>query len=136
MPTYTFQCPKCDAPRLTKLKFSDYEDIKAGDKLLVCEGHDDEPMALVFNPGNIGFVLKDGESGGWTSKAEKENRYRRNRVGVMRRRQKDHVFKSRLVPNYGGQEAHSWKDVQDHARDKKGEASARTYDHLVNTQRT
>jgi len=136
MPTYTFQCPQCEDPILLKMKFVDYESVKAGKKMLVCEGHDDVPMELIFNPGNIGFVLQDGPSGGWASKANKENNYRNRRAGVMRRREKDHVFKNRLVPNYGGEEAHSWKDVQDHARDQKGALSASTYDHLVKEQKT
>lgn len=133
MPKYTFKCPECEDAIIVRLSFSDYESVKCEDKLLLCEGHD-IPMALIFNPGDVGFVLKDGESGGWPSKSAKENKFRKARNRVMAKREKDHVFKSRLVPNFGGMEAHSWKDVQDHARDKKGEASAKTYDSLVSSE--
>ena len=109
MPTYTFQRP--DGTTFTKrLSFADYDAIVAGDKKLV--DADDNELPLVFNPGEVGFVLKDGESGGWASKAMKENKYRAERAQVMAKRERDHVFKSRLVPNYQGQEASNWSDVR------------------------
>lgn len=128
MPIYTFRSPD-GQPFTRRLSFADYEAIQAGDKKVVnAEGLECE---LVFDPGEVGFVLKDGVSGGWASKAQKENKYRKARGKEMARREKDHVFKTRLIPNYGGKEAHSWKDVQEHARTEKGEASAGTYDQLV-----
>lgn len=128
MPMYTFKDPD-GKPFTKRLSFADYEAIQAGDKQVVdAEGRVCE---LVFDPGDVGFVLKDGVSGGWASKAQKENKYRKERGKEMRRRERDHVFKSRLVPNYGGREAHSWKDVRDHVRGEKGEAAASTYDSLV-----
>jgi hypothetical protein len=128
MPIYTFERP--DGKRFPKrLSFGDYEDIKSGEKRLVDD--DGNELSLVFDPGQVGFVLKDGVSGGWVSKANKENNYRKAHGQEMSRRQRDHVFKTRLVPNFGGKTAHSWRDVQDHARTTKGEASAATYDHLV-----
>lgn len=128
MPTYTFKSPDGTVFN-TRLSFSDYEAVVAGDqKLIDADGKDCE---LVFNPGSIGFVLKDGESGGWVSKAMKENKYRKGRNKEMARREKDHVFKSRLVPNHDGVEAHNWADVQDHVHTTKGEFAASTYNHLV-----
>lgn len=129
MPIYTFQRP--DGSRFAKrLSFSDYESIRSGESKL--EDQDGNELPLVFDPGDgLGFVLKDGESGGWASKSMKENRIRAERRNEMARREKDHVFKSRLVPNYQGEEAHSWADVQDHVRTTKGLAAAKTYDRLV-----
>lgn len=93
---------------------------------------EDNELALVFDPGDsLGLVMKDGPSGGWASKSMKENKIREARRHEMARREKDHVFKSRLVPNYQGEEAHSWADVQDHVRTTKGVAAAKTYDRLV-----
>jgi len=127
MPMYTFKTPEGEL--FTKrLTFSDYEAVQAGDKRIVVESGVCE---LVFDPGTVGFVLKDGESGGWASKANKENKWRKGRAKEMARREKDHVFKSRLIPNYDGQEAHTWKDVQEHVRGERGESSAGTYDSLV-----
>jgi len=131
MPTYTFRRP--DGQTFTKrLSFKDFHSIQEGEKIL--EDLDGNELVLVFNPGAVGFVLKDGETGGWPSKAEAENKYRREHRKVMAKREKDHVFKSRLVPNYKGEEAHNWSDVQDHVRTKKGELAASTYDHLVSRE--
>lgn len=132
MPLFTFQCP--DGSTLNrKLTFAEYEDVKLGNLKLVDQDGND--LKLIFNPGQIGFVMKDGVSGGWVSKAMKEQRYRQGRNQEMARREKDHVFKSRLVPNYGGHEAHNWSDVRDHVRTVKGEGSAQTYDRLVRKEK-
>jgi len=132
MPNYTFQRP--DGELLTKrLSFTDYDAIIAGDKQMVdAEGNE---LILVFNPGEVGFVLKDGESGGWAGRAIKENKYRAQRSKVMAKREKDHVFKNRLVPNYEGQEGNTWAEVQSHAKAEKGELAASTYDSLVTKEK-
>jgi hypothetical protein len=112
--------------------FSQYDSVKAGDEILPCKNCDKGGMLeFVFAPGNVGFVLRDGVHGGWISKANKEGKYRSKRKVDMAKREKDHVFKNKLIPNLGGNEAHSWKDVQDEVRSKKGEASAATYNALV-----
>ena len=128
MPTYTFRSP--NGQTFTKrLSFSDYDAVVAGDMSIVDE--QGKACEIVFDPGAVGFVLKDGEAGGWPSKAGKENKYRRSRGTEMTRRQRDHAPKTRLIPNYQGQEAESWKEVQDHVRGEKGDLSASTYDSLV-----
>lgn len=133
MPNYTFQRP--DGSFMAKrLTFAEYESIKNGEMKLV-DGEDQE-LKLVFNPGDVKFVLKDGESGGWASKSMKENKYRQERRQVMTKREKDHAPKTKLIPNFGGKEAHSWADVRDHVRTTKGEASASTYDRLVKAEQS
>lgn len=133
MPKYTFKAPD-GTIFTTKLSFSEYDQVVSGEKKLVDD--DGNTCELIFDPGNLGFVLKDGESGGWASKAMKENKYRAGRSQEMARREKDHVFKSRLVPNFQGQEAHSWADVKDHVHSTKGAVAASTYDHLVAQEKT
>ncbi len=131
MPSYTFQRP--DGTYLSKrLTFAEYDSLVAGEVKLVDEN--DQELKLIFNPGDVKFVLKDGESGGWASKAIKENKYRQERRQTMTRRERDHAPKTRLIPNFGGQEAHSWADVRDHVRSVKGVASASTYDRLVRAE--
>ncbi len=131
MPTYTFK--RTDGTLLTrKMSFIDYEAVKAGTKQITDEGLN---LEIVFNPGSVGFVMKDGISGGWASKTEKEKKYRAGRNTQMARREKDHVFKTRLIPNYEGQEAHNWADVQDHVRTTKGVVAASTYDPLVTKEK-
>jgi hypothetical protein len=134
MPTYTFRKPSDGTQISKRLTFAEYESVKAGENVI--EDETGEVLEIVFNPGQVGFVMKDGESGGWTSKADKENRFRRVRSAQMARREKDHVFKSRLVPNYKGQEAHCWADVQDHVRSTSGVEAARTYNSHVARERS
>jgi len=134
MPTYTLKNTVDGTLVTRRLTFSTYEEVKAGTQVLL--DADGAPLELVFNPGDIGFVMKDGASGGWASKVGKEKKYRAGRNVDMAKREKDHVFKSRLIPNYQGQEAHSWSDVQDHVRTTKGEDSASTYQPLVSKERS
>jgi hypothetical protein len=132
MPIYTFRCPDGQIFR-QRLSIADYESVKAGEKTLLDEN--DNALELIFDPGSIGFVLKDGISGGWMSKAYKENAYRRHRYVEMGQKQKDHAFKTRLVPNYKGEIADRWSDVRDHVRSTKGAVAAATYDNYVNKER-
>lgn len=128
MPTYTFKTVTGEILQ-KRLSFKDYDQLLSGEKEIV--DLDGNPLEIVFDPGDIGFVMKDGESGGWAGKALKENKFRAKHRDVMARREKDHVFKNKLIPNYAGQEAHSWSDVQDHVRSTKGEEAAKTYEPLV-----
>lgn len=128
MPVYTFECP--DGARFTmRMSMADYQAIRAGDKTLLDD--DDNELKPVFDPGRVSFTLKDGESGGWPSRTNKERKYRRRRYREMGRRQDEHAPKTRLVPNYGGKLADKWADVQDHVRTTDGEVAAMTYDPLV-----
>lgn len=125
MPNYTFA--RADgAQTKRRLTFEEYDLVKSGDFQVV----DDEgqPLQLVFNPTGVGFVLKDGPSGGWMSKGYKEKKYREQRSQVMEKREKDNVFKTKLIPNLNGQEAASWKDVRDEVRSNVGAHAASTYD--------
>jgi hypothetical protein len=133
MPTYTFRRPD-GALSSRKLSFEEYELVRSGDFRVV----DDEgtTLELVFNPGSVGFVLKDGPSGGWMSKANKENGYRKDRGAVMSARERNHVFKTKLIPNYQGQEASNWSEVRDEVRRVKGAAAASTYDQHVKSEVT
>jgi len=133
MPSYTFK--RHDGSLFTKrLSFAEYDAVVDGSQKLVDQ--EDRELELVFDPGAIGFVLKDGMSGGWVSKAMKENKYRSRHSKVMAQRERDHVFKNKLVPNYQGQEGGSWSDIQDHVRSEKGVAAASTYDSLVTKEKT
>jgi hypothetical protein len=130
MPVYSTVCESCQKAASIRLSFVNYESVKLGVKTLECsECHG--KVALVFNPGDVTFVLKDGESGGWQSKAIKENKYRVRRREVMAQRERDHVFKTKLIPNHGGVETGTWKEAREEARREGGTASAATYDSLV-----
>ena len=142
MPVYDTRCPSCLKCETRKLSFHQYDEVRTGGVALVCScGANPE---LVFDPSAVSFVLKDGEAGGWISKAAKENKYRAARRQTMSQRQRDHVRPNRLVPNYNGQVAQSWEEAKDAAyrstyervskehgaRDaaRAAERSAKTYD--------
>lgn len=147
MPMYTVLCQVCAKTSTAKLTFSEYDETKAGTFQPSC-GECGGWAAIQFDPGNVNFVLKDGESGGWISKAGKENSYRARHRAVMAKRERDHVFKSRLQPNYAGTVTENWKEAsqaayestydrvkQEHGAQTAQQAaqeSARTYDPLIN----
>lgn len=130
MPTYQVDCMECGESHDQRLSFSEYDQVKAGTKPLACKTCG-LPAKIAFRPGNLGFILKEGESGGWASKSIKENAYRARRRDVMAKKEKDHVFKASLQANYEGTETGSWKEAQELARNEKGDAAASTYDPLV-----
>lgn len=138
MPTYVTQCKDCKNSGDVRLSFSDYDSIKTGGSNLICNGCGGH-CEIQFDPSSVSFVLRDGPSGGWQSKALKENAYRARRREHMARRERDHVFKPRLQPNYNGVETGNWKDAQEFARTEvakdhgiaAGNATARTFEPLV-----
>jgi len=115
MPTYTTQCESCGATAPLRLSFVNYESVKLGVKTLEC-GTCLGKVALMFNPGDVSFVLADGESGGFQSKAMKENTYRAKRRVEMARRTREHIAPRPLIPNYEGQQTENWREAQESAR--------------------
>lgn len=139
MPLYETRCQKCDVTTPQRLSFEAYESVTTGLSTLPCSACEGE-LAIVFSPGDVRFVLKDGESGGWVSKAMKENKYRAARQHTMERRQRDHAPNPKLVPNFAGETASSWTEARQAAYDKaltetRDVSAARqassTYDALV-----
>ncbi len=116
MPVYSTRCEGCGAAHDIRLSFEDYDCVRSGTKLLECTACQGK-VNIEFHPGDVTFVLKDGESGGWASKAQKENKYRARRQRVMEQRQRDHAPRTQLVPNFAGGLAPSWKDAQEAARE-------------------
>jgi len=115
MPKYTTKCKVCQKQEIRKLTFDQYGLVEKGELRLDCTCG--SQVELVFDPIGVDFVLKDGPSGGFTSKAEKENSYRAKHRKVMAQREKDHVRPSKLQPNFEGQIASSWGEARDAAYD-------------------
>jgi hypothetical protein len=146
MPLYTIQCQVCEKSGTQKLSFAEYDQAKDGKQNVTCP-HCGGWANIVFDPGNVSFVLKDGPSGGFVSKAGKENAYRRRHNVVMDRRMRDHAPKTTLQPNFGGALTGDWKTAQGAAYDETfdkvkqehgvqvatqaAQESAKTYDPLV-----
>ena len=130
MPSYTLVCFECGHTGDHHLTFSQYDAVKAGTEAVPCSlcGQN---MEIDFQPQGVSFVLKEGPSGGWVTKAGKEKVYRARRSQVMARRERDHVFKNHLQPNYQGAETGTWREAQALARSEKGEKVAATYSDLV-----
>lgn len=129
MPKYSVRCQDCSLEGEVRLTYGEHEELRSGEKAVECDCGG--KAILYFNPGAVTFVMKDGPSGGWVSKALREHKYRKERGKVMARRERDHVFKSKLVPNYNGMETGTWRDAQEEARRDKGELAAKTYSPLV-----
>jgi hypothetical protein len=128
MPTYTFKTT--EGQEVTRrLTIAQFEQVREG--LLELQDEDGSVLELLFRPGNTAMVMKDGPSGGWASKAMKENKYRKAHNRVMDQRQRDHVRKTKLIPNLNGVEASNWREVQDEVRTQKGAEAAATYEPLV-----
>jgi predicted nucleic acid-binding Zn ribbon protein len=112
MPTYSTKCESCGVAEDIRLSFKEYEDLKIGAKEMSCAQCEGK-VSFVFAPTGVSFVLKDGPSGGWASKAMKENKYRGKRYKEMGKRQKDHAFKPHLIPNVEGKLTENWKEARD-----------------------
>lgn len=129
MPRYSVQCKDCNLSGEVRLTYEEHDELRSGAKAVECDCGG--KASLYFNPGDVSFVMKDGPSGGWVSKALREHKYRKERNQVMARRERDHVFKSKLVPNYNGMETGTWRDAQEEARKDKGDLAAKSYNSLV-----
>jgi hypothetical protein len=129
MPAYDIECLECGSTYEQRLSFTEYDAVKAG-KPLPCRKCGLEAK-ISFNPGQLGFILREGESGGWASKSIKENAHRMKRRERVGQKEKDHVFKSTLQPNFKGTETGTWREAQELARTEYGHETASTYEPLV-----
>jgi hypothetical protein len=135
MPTYETICTQCGVKADRRLSFSAFDKIRAGTQELQCSGCEAK-VEFSFSPGTLGFILKEGPSGGWATKSIKENQYRKKRGTVMSQRQKDHVRTPKLQPNYKGEETGTWKEAQEAVRKEKGDLAASTYAPLVSIEKS
>ena len=142
MPMYETKCEGCGSEAEMRLSFSDYDALKLGTKSLQCSGCSGK-VGLVFSPGDVKFVLKDGESGGWASKASKENAYRAKRYQHMGKVQDAHAPKTRLQPNFAGEQTGTWAEARSVAFDvayketgnlTAAKEASSTYDSLVSRE--
>ncbi len=113
MPMYDTTCA-C-GPKTVLLPFSAYRD---GVKCTECG----QQLCFVFSP-RLSFTTKDGVSGGWPTKVDREKKYRASRRREVTVLSKDSHHSAQLVPNYNGTEVDSWRDAKAEAsRDGKNTA--------------
>lgn len=135
MPTYSTRCQACTQAAQIHLSFVDFESVRLGVKTLECSTCHGK-VGIEFNPGDVSFVLHDGISGGFVSKAMKENKYRARHREVMAKRERENVFKTKLIPNYKGEETGTWREAQNEASKESGAVGAQTYNSLVKNEKS
>jgi predicted nucleic acid-binding Zn ribbon protein len=113
MPTYSVSCSECGHSEDLRLTFAQYDEAKT--EPLPCPKCS-KGLTFDFAPGNVSFVMKDGPSGGWASKANKERKYRAARNKVLDQKTRDHVLTPKLQPNYNGEETGTWKEARQAAQ--------------------
>lgn len=132
MPIYTYMCPDSHTCQFL-LSFKQKED--PGSAGCTCPTCGSKDLTPVFDPGDFGAILRDGESGSWASKALKEKAVRARRWAALGQKTKDHVRPNNLVPNYNGQIHDRWSDIQDHVRSKEGAEAASSYAPFVEKEK-
>ncbi len=122
MPTYFYQCEKCEAIKedtASMLTFKDHHP-NCDECNSVCN--------YIFIATVPQTILKDGPTGSWPSKGERYKKYRAKRYEDLGRKQRDRYGKPReLVPNYDGKETGTWREAQYQAGKERGSESAATY---------
>jgi hypothetical protein len=113
MPTYSMKCETCEKEREAKMTYAEYSLVTDGTKNYRC--HCGGAEVLIFDPRGVSFRQVDGPSGGWVSKAQRENKYRAARRQEIGRRERAHVKPKSLVPNFNGEVANSWSEAKDAA---------------------
>ena len=124
---YDFRCQECDAVQTVDLSISVLDQKKEeGVPCQVCEG------TSVFQL-NLDSVVVSFKGDAWADKNYREKNYRKQRSSYMAQRQAKNNTAAKLIPNYQGQEAQTWKEVKEAAAaDGKNTAS---YEPLIAKER-
>jgi transcription elongation factor Elf1 len=107
---YDFQCESCNTLTEVKCSHRDFEAKKAsGVSCRSCGA----TAQYVFNPSGVQISFT-GDA--WSDKNYKEKAYRKRRSAYMKQRQNLVHKRPELIPNYEGEEAGSWEEAADAAR--------------------
>lgn len=122
MATYDYQCtdPQCRNVQEETMRISEKENA-----VIHCKSCG-SPAQYVFTPTLVHMSLKGD---GWPSKTIKEKNYRKKRSAHMSKKQRDHVQKPTLQPNFNGEATGTWADAQTAAHDAG--KNYISYDNLV-----
>jgi predicted nucleic acid-binding Zn ribbon protein len=124
---YEFVCSACDHVQTNDLSIPEFEKAKeAGVECKACEATAD----YQFSTAGVQFCFK-GDA--WADKNYKEKKYRKNRSKYMGQRMRTNHKVPELLPNFEGEEADTWEDARDAARDA-GKITE-TYDRLIKRDR-
>ncbi len=130
---YDFCCTKCNTTQCLSMTYKQRKDeeelASIGMHSIKCKCG--SPCEYNFVPTDASVSLKGV---GWVSRDTVESKNRAARVAAVGKKQRDHVKPLELVPNYKGDEAHTWRDVQDHVRSTKGDLAASTYQPMVSKE--
>lgn len=114
-------CARCNASTEEILTFAEYDCLEKKEVALPCEACGG-PKELAETFTEIDVIYRDGMSGGWASKAGKENNYRQKRYSYLGTRARNNHKVSKLIPNFQGEIAESWKEAKEMAYEKVSEA--------------
>jgi hypothetical protein len=126
---HDFKCTGCHAVTEHDIPFDDFPVYKSRDRGVICPvcGGD---AYYQFNPSTIQISFA-GDA--WADKNYREKAYRKRRSAYMERRMRTNHKTPELIPNFEGEEAASWKEARDAARDAGKSTS--TYEPLVQRER-
>lgn len=108
MAKYDFKCQKCEHIQEEVLKISERDTAK-----ISCAKCGSKSQ-YTFTPTNFYMHLRGD---GWPSKTIREKNVRLKRNQVMGQKQRDHVSKPELAPNFNGVRTGSWESAQAMAHD-------------------
>lgn len=124
---YDFKCGGCGALEEYDIPLKEFPDHKeSGVECRECGA----TAEYVFNPQSvqISFV---GDA--WADKNYQEKAYRNRRSKYLKKRQYEVHKKPELVPNFKGEEADTWEEAADAARDEG--LSTESYEPLIQKER-
>jgi len=126
---YDYECAECGNVQEESCSVDAFKELKP--QCHKCGGE----CSYKYTPTVCHVAFKDGPSGSWPSKGGRFKKYRERQSQIAAQKQRDHCEPMKLVPNYKGQEAGSWREAQSMAsRDKDNESAAvtaSTYDNAV-----
>lgn len=108
---YDFKCVTCDHVQTAEFSLDEFE-VKKESGMSCRECGD--TAKFKFQAAEVGICFR-GDA--WADKNYKEKAFRKNRSKYMAARQAKNVKTPTLKPNYRGEEAETWTEARDAARD-------------------
>lgn len=116
---YDFECKDCHVIQTLDLAVTMFDEVKASG--VPCTSCEEGTATFKFSASGIDFCFK-GDA--WPDKNYKEKAYRKKRSAYMSMRQSQNNKSMTLKPNYKGQEAATWTEARDAARDDGKDTSS------------
>ena len=125
MPTYEYQCEKCDHAFERSLRIAQYQDPQD------CPECGEGPAKRMIS-GGVGFILRGDGWAGKNNRVKSQMREKNNRLKGKETEWKKDASPS-LTPNVEGQQVDSWSEASQLARSKGKDTSG--YDKLARKEK-